>query len=153
MWYKYFTWLTWTYFNIALAFQVIGTLTIFVKQIKRTTKRKDMITVFDLISYIINKALLLIGKGSQKPDCRVHTNVSSAFTHYKNVILWRGENSLLFESILLHPELLFGRVWGSHGWATVSSSKYVRERQHPPSKRKCIWNPEHFHLSKFSASS
>ncbi|XP_056594831.1 polycystic kidney disease 1 like 1 isoform X1 [Triplophysa dalaica] len=59
---------------IPLKAVVIGTLTIFVKQIKRTTKRKDRITVFDLISYIRNKALLLIGKGSQKPDCRVHTN-------------------------------------------------------------------------------
>ncbi|KAI7792791.1 putative polycystic kidney disease protein 1-like 1 [Triplophysa rosa] len=58
---------------IPLKAVVIVTLTIFVKQIKRTTKRKD-ITVFDLISCIRNKALLLIGKGSQIPDCRVHTN-------------------------------------------------------------------------------
>lgn len=70
----------------SLFLQVIGTLTILLKQTKRTAKRKDIITVFELTSYIRNNALLLIGKGSHKPDRRVHTNVS-----IYTFILWIDE--------------------------------------------------------------
>lgn len=59
-------------------FQVIATLTFFVKQTKKTKKSKHLLTVFELISYVKDKALLIIGKASHKStDHHVHANVSS----------------------------------------------------------------------------
>ncbi|XP_043083010.1 polycystic kidney disease 1 like 1 [Puntigrus tetrazona] len=53
---------------------VIAALTFFVKR-KKTTKRKQLLTVFELISYVKDKALLIVGKASHKPtDHRVHAN-------------------------------------------------------------------------------
>ncbi|XP_016339314.1 uncharacterized protein LOC107686722 [Sinocyclocheilus anshuiensis] len=54
---------------------VIVTLTFFVKQRKKTKKRKHLLTVFELISYVKDKALLIIGKASHKStDHHVHSN-------------------------------------------------------------------------------
>ncbi|XP_059380022.1 polycystin-1-like protein 1 [Carassius carassius] len=54
---------------------VIATLTFFVKQRKKTKKRKHLLTVFELMSYVKDKALLIIGKASHKSiNHHVHAN-------------------------------------------------------------------------------
>ncbi|XP_050953668.1 polycystic kidney disease 1 like 1 isoform X2 [Labeo rohita] len=54
---------------------VFATLTFFVKQSKKANKRKHLLNVFELISYVKDKALLIIGKASHKSaDQQVHTN-------------------------------------------------------------------------------
>ncbi|XP_042607838.1 polycystic kidney disease 1 like 1 [Cyprinus carpio] len=54
---------------------VIAALTFFVKQKKKTKKRKHLLTVFELMSYVKDKALLIVGKASHKSiDHQVHTN-------------------------------------------------------------------------------
>lgn len=56
------------------------------------------------------------------------------------------------KSAFLSKELLLSRVWGSHGWAVVSSLLHVRQSQrHPASKRTCLWNPEQFFVPTFWA--
>ncbi|XDV47361.1 hypothetical protein PO909_017021 [Leuciscus waleckii] len=60
---------------IPLNAMVIATLTIFVKQTKTTKKRKHLLTLFEMIYYVKDMALLIIGKSSHKQtDHHVHTN-------------------------------------------------------------------------------
>ncbi|XP_056110015.1 polycystic kidney disease 1 like 1 [Rhinichthys klamathensis goyatoka] len=60
---------------ITLNAMVIATLTIFVKQTKTTKKRKHLLTLFEMIYYVKDMALLIIGKASPKQtDHHVHTN-------------------------------------------------------------------------------
>ncbi|XP_051538185.1 polycystic kidney disease 1 like 1 [Myxocyprinus asiaticus] len=59
---------------IPLKAMVISTLTIFAKQTKRTKMIKHLTTIYELISYVKDMALLLIGKGNHKTaDHPVHT--------------------------------------------------------------------------------
>lgn len=71
----------WTYINYSVLFflQFIGTLAIFVKQTKKKTKkRKDLLSVFELISFVKDSALFIIKKASHKStDHQDHANVST----------------------------------------------------------------------------
>ncbi|KTG46295.1 hypothetical protein cypCar_00011285, partial [Cyprinus carpio] len=67
--------------------QVIAALTFFVKQKKKTKKRKHLLTVFELMSYVKDKALLIVGKASHKSiDHQVHTNDKSAFVFTEGLL-------------------------------------------------------------------
>nr|XP_055037858.1 LOW QUALITY PROTEIN: polycystic kidney disease 1 like 1 [Misgurnus anguillicaudatus] len=71
---------------IPLKAMLIGNLAIIVKQTKRTTKRKDIMTFFELMSYMKNKALCFISKGSHKATYHhVHTN-SLCFAEFEDLM-------------------------------------------------------------------
>ncbi|XP_067290401.1 polycystin-1-like protein 1 [Pseudorasbora parva] len=60
---------------IPLNAMAIATLIVFVKQTKATKKRKHLITVFELVYYVKDMALLITGKANHKStDHHAHTN-------------------------------------------------------------------------------
>ncbi|XP_077100644.1 polycystin-1-like protein 1 isoform X2 [Siphateles boraxobius] len=85
---------------IPLKAMVIATLTIFVKQTKTTKKRKHLLTLFEMIYYVKDMALLIIGKASHKQtDHHVHTN-SFYLTEFEDLM-----DELLFHLCTLSDSL------------------------------------------------